>query len=284
MSFRLKLAVQKTGRLSEQSLKLLRDAGLLFDLSANILRSSVENFPLDILFLRDDDIAAYVKDAVVDIGIVGANVVREQNIEVKWLENLGFGRCRLSLAVPKASSIKRSEELNGLKIATSYPSLLSAFLKERRIQAEIHTLSGAVEIAPSLGLAQAVCDLVSSGSTLLSNGLRELEPIFRSEAILIANESKDQLPETQRLLKRLRSVLRARRTKYILLNAPNECVSRICEILPGLKSPSIVPLSEPGWCSMHSVVEEDEFWESIEKLEQAGAQGILVLNIEKVIL
>lgn len=283
MSFRLKLAVQKSGRLSEQSLKLLRDAGFVFDLGANLLRVSVENFPLDIMFLRDDDIPAYVKDGVVELGIVGANIVREQGIAVKLVDNLGFGRCRLALAVPKASAIKRSEEIAGLKIATSYPRLLGEFLKERQIEAEIHTISGAVEIAPSLGLAQAVCDLVSSGSTLLSNGLRELEPIFRSEAVLIANDSKDELPETQRLLKRLRSVLRARRTKYILLNTPDQCIPRICEILPGLKSPSVLPLREAGWSSLHSVVEEDEFWESIEKLEQAGAQGILVLNIEKVI-
>lgn len=282
----LRLAVQKSGRLSDDSLNLVRECGISFIGSALKLKTESTNFPLEILFLRDDDIPGYVADGVADIGIVGENVLVEEGWQELALQRLGFSRCRLSLAVPKSAAYSSVKDLEGLNIATSYPNLLQAYLQEQGVQAHIHTISGSVEIAPSIGLADAICDIVSSGSTLISNGLREVERVFKSEAVLIANSnlSDEKKQVLEKLLFRIDAVQRARKAKYILLNAPNESIGQISALLPGAKSPSILPLAEEGWSSLHSVVNEDDFWEVIEKLKAAGAQGILVVPIEKMIL
>lgn len=282
----IRLAIQKSGRLSEDSLNLIRECGISFINSSLKLKTEATNFPLEILFLRDDDIPGYVADGVADIGIVGQNVLVEttqQNLEV---ERLGFSKCRLSIAVPKTDSYTSIADLNGKNIATSYPNLLSNYLASEGVKAHIHTISGSVEIAPSIGLAEAICDIVSSGSTLISNGLREVETIFRSEAVLIANDnlSSEKKDILNQLLFRIQSVRKAQKAKYILLNAPNASIEQIKSLLPGMKAPSILPLAEEGWSSVHSVVNEDDFWEIIEKLKEAGAQGILVVPIEKMIL
>lgn len=282
----LRLAIQKSGRLSEDSLELIRECGISFISSSLKLKTESTNFPLEILFLRDDDIPGYVADGVADIGIVGENVLVEEGKAHLAVDKLGFSKCRLSLAVPKGDAYTSVQDLNGKNIATSYPNLLQAYLQERGVVAQIHTISGSVEIAPSIGLADAICDIVSSGSTLISNGLREVERVFKSEAVLIAHDSlsaeKQQILE--KLLFRIYAVQRAHRAKYILLNAPNESIAAISALLPGTKSPSILPLAEEGWSSLHSVVNEDDFWEVIEKIKDAGAQGILVVPIEKMIV
>jgi ATP phosphoribosyltransferase len=250
------------------------------------LRAPAFNFPLEILFLRDDDIPGYVSDGVVDAAIVGKNVLLESGSSAEVVRNLGFGRCRLSIALPKGADYDGLESLQGLRIATSYPRILSQFLKTHGVNAAIHEISGSVEVAPSLGLGEAICDLVSSGSTLLSNGLREAATVLESQAVLIRqqNLSEEKQEILTRLTFRIDAVLRARRTKYITLNAPNEALSEIVNLLPGLKSPSVLPLYKEGWSSLHTVVDEDDFWGLIEKLKGAGAQGILVLPIEKVIV
>lgn len=283
---KLKIAIQKSGRLSEESLKLLKECGIDISNGLNKLKTEAYNFPLEIFFLRDDDIPQYVEDGVADIGIVGENVLLEKNKKVKTIDKLGFGKCRLSIAFPKDKTYKSLKDLNGLKIATSYSGILSEFLKTRKIKAEIHEISGSVEIAPSIGLADAVCDLVSSGSTLLSNGLKEVEVILKSEAVLIADKklSKEKNDILNKLLFRIKALRTAKNNKYILLNAPNNKLRDICAILPGMKSPTILPLEKKGWSSVHSVVEENQFWEIIEKLKATGAQGILVVPIEKMII
>ena len=282
----LRLALQKSGRLSEASVRLIEACGIRFSRADHRLRTLTDNFPLELLYLRDDDIPGYVADGVADAGIVGENVVAEKRKPVAMLERLGFGRCRLSIALPKADTYGGLADLHGRHIATSYPNLLSDFLAEHDLEASIHEISGSVEIAPSIGLADAVCDLVSSGSTLLSNGLKEVETIFRSEALLIAHPGLD--PDRTAILDalrfRIRSVLKAQNFKYILLNAPNDALDRVTEILPGMKSPTVMPLAEEGWSSVHSVVNENDFWEVIENLRAAGAQGILVVPIEKMIV
>ncbi|ANE49838.1 ATP phosphoribosyltransferase [Flavisolibacter tropicus] len=282
----LKLAVQKGGRLHEDSIQLLKDCGISVKNGHNQLKSTAENFPLEVYFLRDDDIPQYVEDAVAHIGIVGENVLLEKNKQVDTVEPLGFGKCRLSFAVPKGETYTNSTYLQGKKIATSYPFITQQFLKEKGIQAEIHEISGSVELAPSIGLADVVCDLVSSGSTLFMNGLKEVETILKSQAVLIKNKGlgSEQQQLLDKLLFRIRSVRKAKNNKYILLNAPNEALPKIFELLPGMKSPTVLPLAETGWSSVHSVLAEDEFWEKIEKLKQAGAQGILVVPIEKMIM
>ena len=282
----LKIAIQKSGRLSESSLKLLKECGIEFDNGLNKLKAEAYNFPLEVFFLRDDDIPQYVEDGVADIGIVGENVLLEKNKDVKTVERLGFGKCRLSIAVPKDKKYKSVKDLQGMRIATSYATILSKYLKKNKIKAEIHEISGSVEIAPGIGLADAICDLVSSGSTLFTNGLKEVEVILKSEAALIAtkNLSSDKLDILEKLLFRVNALRAAKNNKYILLNAPNEKLATICKILPGMKSPTILPLVEKGWSSVHSVVQEDKFWEIIEKLKANGAQGILVVPIEKMIL
>jgi ATP phosphoribosyltransferase len=283
---KLRIAIQKSGRLSEDSLRLLKECGIDINNGLNKLKTEAYNFPLELFFLRDDDIPQYVEDGVADIGIVGENVLIEKNKKVNTIDKLGFGKCRLSIAVPKESKYKSLKDLNGSKIATSYPTILVKFLKQQKIKAEIHEISGSVEIAPSIGLADAICDLVSSGSTLLSNGLREAEVILRSEAVIISNKdlSKQKKELLNKLLFRIKALRSAKKNKYILLNAPNKKLDAICKILPGMKSPTIVPLAEQGWSSVHSVVEENEFWDIIEKLKANGAQGILVVPIEKMII
>lgn len=286
MNETLKIAVQKSGRLYEGSMKLLKECGIEVSNGNNQLRVQAANFPIEIFFLRDDDIPEYVQDAVADIGFVGENVVREKNKKVDQLENLGFGKCRLSLAIPKNGSLQKAEDLNGKRIATSYPVILGEYLREKNINASIHEISGSVEIAPRIGLADAICDLVSSGSTLFTNELKELEILLRSEAVLISNNNltatKKMILES--LLFRIRSVKKAKNNKYVLLNAPNDKLDIICSLLPGMRSPTILPLAETGWSSVHSVISESDFWNIIEKLKANGAQGILIIPIEKMIL
>jgi ATP phosphoribosyltransferase len=283
---RLKIAIQKSGRLSENSHKLLEECGIKFSNGAGILKTSARNFPVDILFLRDDDIPQYVEQQVADIGILGENMVREKNKFVNILEQLGFAACRLSLAIPKEDNFPGPEYFNNKKIATSYPRLLFEYLSENNLYAQIEEISGSVEIAPGIGLADAICDIVSSGSTLLTNGLREVVTILKSQAVIIGNKNLDdiKLAILDKLLFRIRAVKNSNENKYILLNAPESSISEICRILPGMKSPTILPLVEKGWCSLHSVVREDDFWERIDQLRAAGAQGILVIPIEKMIL
>ena len=280
------MAIQKSGRLSDKSLSFIEECGISFARNKARLKASSHNFPLELLFLRDDDIPKYVASGVADIGIVGENVLAEKGMEVEVVEKMGFSRCRLSIAVPQKDKYEHINDLAGKKIATSYPNLLQAFLDKNGVQAEIHEISGSVEIAPGIGLADGVCDLVSSGSTLLSNGLKEVEVIFKSEAVLIANPklSGPRQEILDKLHFRIKSVLKAQSYKYILMNAPNESVETIASMLPGMKSPTVTPLAEPGWSSLHSVVKEDDFWEVIENLRKAGAQGILVIPIEKMIL
>ncbi len=286
METKLKIAIQKSGRLNEDSIKILKEAGIEFNNGLNKLKAEAYNFPIEVFFLRDDDIPQYVEDGVADIGIVGENVVLEKNKEVKVIDHLGFGKCRLSIAIPKDDKYKGIQDLQGKRIATSYSVILSKFLKKNKITAEIHEISGSVEIAPGIGLADAICDLVSSGSTLFTNGLKEVEVILKSEAALIANKAltKQQEIILNKLLFRINAVKKAKNNKYILLNAPNNKLEAIIKILPGMKSPTVLPLADKGWSSVHSVVNENEFWDIIEKLKENGAQGILVVPIEKMIL
>ena len=282
----LKIAIQKNGRLSENSKKLLEECGIKFSNGISVLKTTAQNFPVELLFLRDDDIPQYVEQQVADIGILGENMVFEKKKDIKIVEQLGFANCRLSLAIPKEEVYTGPGYLMGKKIATSYPRILTEFLRKHKITAEIEEISGSVEIAPGIGLADAVCDIVSSGSTLLTNGLHEVETILKSQAVIIGNKklSKEKEKILSSLLFRIRAVKNAKENKYILLNAPESAVKKICSILPGMKSPTIVPLVEKGWCSLHSVVKEDEFWERINQLKEAGAEGILVIPIEKMIL
>lgn len=282
----LKLAVQKSGRLHEDSMKLLKECGIDISNGVNKLKSEASNFPLEVFFLRDDDIPQYVEDAVADIGFVGENVVYEKNKNVQVEHKLGFGRCRLSIAVNKNEAYDGVPFLQGKRIATSYPLILNDFLIKNNVDAEIHEISGSVEIAPGIGLAHAICDLVSSGSTLFMNGLKEVETILQSQAVLIKNKDLDEQRQAilNKLLFRIQAVKRAKNNKYILLNAPEEKLDEIIALLPGMKSPTVTPLAEKGWHSVHSVLSEDTFWDIIEKLKDAGAQGILVIPIEKMII
>src|ERR1017187_5593281 len=282
----LKIAVQKSGRLYDHSLHLLKECGIEINNGNRQLKAVSFNFPVEVYFLRDDDIPQYVFDGVADIGLVGENVVYEKNKNIDVINKLGFGRCRLSIAIPKNINYSAVADLNNLKIATSYTALLQNFLNVNKVTAEIHEISGSVEIAPGIGLADGICDLVSSGSTLFMNGLREVEVILRSEAVLIQNKklNKDQLELISKLVFRLQAVRKSKKNKYILLNAPNKNLDKIIRILPGMKSPTILPLAEKGWSSVHSVVNEDKFWEIIEALKANGAQGILVVPIEKMIV
>ncbi len=286
MPTRLRIAIQKSGRLFDDSLKLLKDCGIDLKNGINKLKTEAENFPMEVFFLRDDDIPQYVEDAVADIGIVGENVIYEKNKKVTVSEKLGFGKCRLSVAVGRNEPYSDCNYLQDKKIATTYPVLVGKYLKEKNIRAEIHEISGSVEIAPGIGLSDAIADLVSSGSTLFMNGLKEVETILHSEAVLIRHPALGAGEQLilEKLLFRIRSVRKARHTKYILLNAPNENLKEIISLIPGMKSPTVLPLAEAGWSSVHSVLNENDFWEIIEKLKEAGAQGILVVPIEKMIL
>ena len=281
------LAIQKAGRLNEKTIQLLKECGIIFSNGGTSkLRSESSDFPIRILYLRDDDIPECIADRIADIGIVGENVFYEKSRPGRIIERLGFAKCRLSIAVPKQSEFSGLADLQGLSIATSYPGILKRFLEENQIKAEIHEISGSVEVAPGIGLAQAIFDIVNTGSTLLANGLKEVYTVLKSEAVLIAGEELDAAKQKllNQLVFRMRAVNAARSRKYILLNAPNDSIAKICEILPGMKSPTIMPLAISGWSSIHSVIEETEFWERIEALKAAGAQGILVIPIEKMIV
>ena len=282
----LRIAIQKSGRLFDDSVGLLKECGIDLRNVKDRLKTESDNFPLEVFFLRDDDIPQYVEDAVADIGIVGENVVYEKNKSVEVVEKLGFGKCRLCLAVPRSLEFAGVSDLSGKKIATSYPYLVNQYLEKNNIKAEIHEISGSVEIAPGIGLADVVCDLVSSGSTLFMNGLKEVQTILQSQAALIRNQKLDQqkLKLLNKLLFRIQAVKKAKRNKYVLLNAPNEKLNEIIGLLPGMKSPTVLPLAESGWSSVHSVLSEDEFWDKIEQLKSAGAQGILVIPIEKMVI
>ena len=282
---KLRIAIQKSGRLYDESISLLKECGIDLRNVKDRLKTESDNFPLEVFFLRDDDIPQYVEDGVADVGIVGENVLYEKCKEVEVLEKLGFGKCRLSLAINKNEDYV-ANYLQGKRIATSYPVLLQKYLEEQKITAEIHEISGSVEIAPGIGLAEVICDLVSSGSTLFMNGLKEVETILESQAVVIKNRelNSEQLALVNKLLFRVRAVKKAKKNKYILLNAPNDQPAKIFGLLPGMKSPTVLPLAEEGWSSVHSVLSEDEFWEKIEQLKAAGAQGILVVPIEKMII
>lgn len=281
----LKLAIQKNGRLSEKSLDLLRTCGIRLSNGDRKLRAASDNFPLEVLFLRDDDIPQYVEQSVADIGILGQNEVLEKGRDVQVLDRLGFAACRLSLAIPREEAYSGPDYFNNKKVATSYPRILEAYFREKEISAEIEEIGGSVEIAPGIGLADAIFDIVSTGSTLLMNGLREVETVMRSEAVLIATQgiSPERLALLEQLRFRIRAVQNAATHKYILLNAPDTALDEIGRIIPGVKSPTILPLARPGWSSIHSVVPEDRFWEVTGQLKQAGAEGILVIPIEKMI-
>jgi len=282
----LKIAIQKSGRLNEGSLKLLKDCGIFIDNGKDQLIAPARNFPLEILFLRNADIPQYVEDGVADAAIIGDNILVEKPKEIKVVQKLGFSRCRLSLAAPKNAQYNGPEFFQGKKIATSYPNTIKNFLKQNNVQAEIHEISGSVEIAPSIGLADGICDIVSSGSTLFKNGLKEVETFLKSEAVLI--QSLKIKPEAEQILSqlifRIKTVLEAKTNKYILMNVPNEKIEEISNLLPVLKSPTVLPLAMEGWSSLHTVIKEDTFWEVIDQLKDAGAQGILVLPIEKMVI
>lgn len=280
----LKIAIQKSGRLNEKSVELLKNCGLSFENYKSSLISPVSNFPLEILFLRDDDIPEYVQDGIADLGIVGENVISETEVDVAYLQRLGFGKCSLKIAIPSNSSIQRLADLNGKAIATSYPVILSKFLKDNGLEAEIRTISGSVEISPGLGMSDAICDLVSTGGTLKSNGLMPFKDVLSSEAVLIGRKGEENNLLIQELIQRVQSVLRARETKYVVLNIERKNLETIKSLLPGIKSPTVVPLAEEGWIAVHTVIPERDFWGKISELKTAGAQGIVVLPIEKIIL
>ena len=280
----LKIAIQKSGRLNEKSVELLKNCGLTFENYKSSLISTVSNFPLEILFLRDDDIPEYVQDGIADLGIVGENVISETEVDVSFLQKLGFGKCTLKLAVQNNSDIQNINDLNGRAIATSYPVILKKFLDKNNIKADIRTISGSVEISPGLGLSDAIFDIVSTGGTLKSNGLKPFADVLSSEAVLIGRKGEESNPLIIELIQRIQSVLRAKETKYVVLNAEAKNLDQIVKLLPGVKSPTVVPLAEEGWVAIHTVISERDFWEKISLLKTAGAQGIVVMPIEKIIL
>ena len=283
---KLKIAIQKSGRLNEDSIKLLESCGIKIDNGKDQLKVSVPNFPIELLYLRNSDIPQYLEDGVVDVAIVGENLLIEKEKNVEIVQRLGFSKCRVSVAVPKEVESDNLTYFNGKKIATSYPNTLRSFLQKNYIDADIHEISGSVEIAPNIGLADGICDIVSSGSTLFKNGLRETQIILNSEAVLAKSSSLDEekIEILDRLLFRIRAVLKAKNSKYILMNVPNESISKVSAILPVLKSPTILPLAEEGWSSLHSVIDEDKFWDVIDELKIAGAEGILIVPIDKIVL
>ena len=283
---KLKIAIQKSGRLNQDSLKLLKSCGIDIDNGKDQLKVDVQNFPLEILYLRNSDIPQYLEDGIVDIAIIGENVLIEQQKKVSVVEKLGFSKCRVSLAIPKEVEGNSLNYFEGKKIATSYANTLNTFLKENNINSEIHTISGSVEIAPIIGLADGICDIVSSGSTLFKNGLKETQVILRSEAVLAKSNliGEEQQQILDKLLFRIQAVLRAKNTKYVLMNLPNEKIEEVSKILPVLKSPTVLPLAEEGWSSLHSVIDETKFWDVIDELKEAGAEGILIVPIDKMVL
>jgi ATP phosphoribosyltransferase len=285
MNTMLRIAIQKSGRLQEGSMKLLQESGLSIANGKEQLKTQARNFPVEVLFLRDDDIPQYIEDGVADVGIVGENIFIEKQKQNRLVKRLDFAKCRLSIAVPRNAEYNGTDFLQGKNIATSYPHIVSKYLESKGVTSGIHEISGSVEIAPGIGLADAICDLVSTGSTLLSNGLREVEVVMQSEAVLIRGNNLSTKKEEilDRLLFRIEAVQSAKNAKYILLNCPNTSIERITQILPGAKSPTILPLKQPGWSSIHSVVNENDFWEKIDLLKSLGAEGILVIPIEKMI-
>jgi ATP phosphoribosyltransferase len=283
---KIKIAIQKSGRLNEDSLNILKDCGISIDNGKDQLKASARNFPMEVFYLRNGDIPQYLRDGVVDIAIIGENVLVEKGEDISVAEKLGFSKCRVSLAVPKSVKYTTAEYFQGKRIATSYPNTVENYLKSKGIEAELHIINGSVEIAPNIGLADAICDIVSSGSTLFKNNLKEVENILSSEAVLavspkIAEDKKAILNELQF---RIKSVLAARQSKYVLMNVPNNRLDDILKLLPGMRSPTVLPLAEAGWSSVHSVINKDKFWEVIDELRQAGAEGILVCPIEKMVL
>ncbi|HLP52671.1 MAG TPA: ATP phosphoribosyltransferase [Chitinophagales bacterium] len=283
---KLRIAIQKSGRLNDDSLKLIKDCGISIDNGYDQLKVTARNFPLEIFFLRNSDIPEYIEDGVADIAIIGENLLIEKPHKIDVIQKLGFSKCKVSLAIPKHENYTGLEYFNGKKLATSYPHTLQQFLTKNKLQADIHEISGSVEIAPNIGLADGICDIVSTGSTLFKNGLKEVEVMFQSEAVLITgqNLSAEAKNIFDKFLFRINSVLAARNNKYVLLNAPNDKLQEIISLLPGMKSPTILPLAEEGWSSVHSVISENEFWEKIDGLKKLGAQGILIVPIEKMVL
>lgn len=282
----LKIAIQKSGRLYEESLQLLKDSGISVYNGNDQLKVRASNFPLEVYFLRNSDIPQYLIDGVVDIAIVGDNLLVEKGQGIQVAEKLGFSKCKVSVAVPKAFDYKSLNDLNGLRVATSYPKTVIDFFSSKGMTVDIHQISGSVEIAPNIGLSDAIVDIVSSGSTLFKNGLKEVEVILKSEAVLAVSTqiSKDSKAILSKLQFRIQSVLRSKKSKYILMNVPNDKIDEISNILPVLKSPTVMPLAEEGWSSVHSVIDEDTFWDVIDQLKEAGAEGILVCPIEKMVL
>lgn len=281
----IRIAIQKSGRLNQDSLALLKSCGISIDNGKDQLKAAARNFPMEVFFLRNGDIPQYLRDGVVDLAIVGSNLLIEKGNDLKIIEHLGFSKCRVSLAVPKGVAFKSIQDLNGKNIATSYPNTVSQFLKEKNINADIHVINGSVEIAPNIGLADAICDIVSSGSTLFKNNLKEVVEIVKSQAVLVQapNLNEDQQALIDKLQFRIQAVLRAKQSRYILLNAPNDQIEAITAILPVLKSPTVLPLAQAGWSSIHSVINSGDFWEVIDQLKEAGAEDILVCPIEKMV-
>ena len=282
----IRLALQKSGRLNQDSLKLLKDSGISIDNGKDQLKASAHNFPMEVFFLRNGDIPKYIRDGVVDLAIVGENLLMEKGMDLNVIERLGFSKCRVSIAFPKGVEFMGVQDLQGKRIATSYPNTVKIFLEKNNIKADLHIINGSVEIAPNIGLADAICDIVSSGSTLFKNNLKEVVEISTSQAVLVQGNSltNDQLEIINKLRFRVQSVLRAKKSKYILLNAPNDKIEAISLILPVLKSPTVLPLAKIGWSSLHSVINAEDFWEVIDQLKDAGAEDILVCPIEKMVL
>ncbi|WP_115461817.1 ATP phosphoribosyltransferase [Winogradskyella aurantiaca] len=283
---KLKIAVQKSGRLHDDSMKILKEIGISIDNGKDQLKASARNFPLEVFYLRNGDIPQYLRDGVVDAAIIGENVLIEKGEDITIVERLGFSKCRVSIAVPKSSNAENLKDLEGKRIATSYPNTVEQYLEKAEVKANLHIINGSVEIAPNIGLADAICDIVSSGSTLFKNGLKEIQMLLKSEAVLatspaISAESQALIDKIQF---RLKSVLRGRSNKYVLLNAPNDKLDDICKILPGMNSPTILPLAKEGWSSLHSVINKNDFWEVIDELKANGAEGILVCPIENMVL
>ncbi len=283
---KLRIAVQKSGRLNEDSMKILKDIGISIDNGKDQLKASAQNFPMEVFYLRNGDIPQYLRDGVVDAAIIGENVLVEKGSDIPIVERLGFSKCKVSIAVPKSSNANALKDLEGKRIATSYPNTVNQFLEENGITANLHIINGSVEIAPNIGLADGICDIVSSGSTLFKNGLKEVEILLKSEAVLAVSPriSKENQALLEKIQFRIQSVLKGRNSKYVLLNAPNDKLEDIIDILPGMKSPTVLPLAEKGWSSVHSVIDKNVFWEVIDELKQNGAQGILVCPIEKMVV
>ncbi|MFS4491962.1 ATP phosphoribosyltransferase [Maribacter sp. 2308TA10-17] len=283
---KIRIAIQKSGRLNEDSLKILKDCGISIDNGKDQLKASSRNFPMEVFYLRNGDIPQYLRDGVVDIAIIGENVLIEKGVDIAVTEKLGFSKCKVSLAIPKAIEYSSVKDFEGKRIATSYPNTVKNYLKGKGVNADLHIISGSVEIAPNIGLADAICDIVSSGSTLFKNNLKEVEVMLKSEAVLAVSPkiSEERKVLLQKLQFRIQSVLRARQSKYVLLNAPNDKLNKVVALLPGMRSPTVLPLAEEGWSSVHTVINKDKFWEVIDELKQAGAEGILVCPIEKMVL